>query len=96
MGRYLYGVSVKKGALALNGRVHLADDGGEHDANDDPLVDDEADRDGDHRVGVDEVHGAVDGVDDPCRLVAELFDHPGGRCRLLADELVARKGVSEK
>ena len=50
----------------------MADHGDADDAQHDFAVDGAADGDAGQRVAVHEVHGAVDGVNDPGRMVAEF------------------------
>ena len=76
---------------ALDRGVAVSGHGVVHDAEDDPAVDGEADGGADERVGVDKVHGAVDGVDDPGGAVGELGD--GGAVGGLDDGLLADEGV---
>lgn len=69
---------VEEGALALDGGVEGGGEGVVDDADGGDEVDGEAERDGDVGVAVDEVGGAVDGVDDELRRVRALSRNGGG------------------
>ncbi len=56
----------EEGALAADGVVEVVGEGVVDDADEGPEVVGEGEGDGDVGVGVDEVCGAVDGVDDEC------------------------------
>lgn len=74
-----------EGAAAAHGREQLVGEGVQHDADGGPLRDDEAQRDADGGEAVDEVGGAVDGIDDEAGHVGDALFRLE---RLLADEVV--------
>lgn len=77
-------------ALTTSSRELLPEHGIEDNSDFSDLVDEESDRNRGMRKTVDEIHGAIDGVDDPCWCIAELhFLALAGL--LLAYELVIRK-----